>query len=269
MLVMEDTDAELGHCYRHPDRETALRCSNCGRFICSQCMRPTPTGQRCPECVGRTTAMRPRSMANVTPVITYALIAINAFVYFGQVEGVVHESDYWLYGPAVANGEWYRLVTSMFLHASIIHIGSNMLVLYWVGPQLEARYGPARYLALYMASGVAGSLGSILLQPHAQAIGASGAIFGLFGAIAVVLLRTTGSIAPIVPLLVINLGLTFAVPGIAYGGHLGGLAGGVIVALAYEALASRRASVATQVAAAIGIGLAVGALAVLQAGQIA
>jgi membrane associated rhomboid family serine protease len=262
-------DADLGYCYRHPDRETALRCSNCGRFICSQCMRPTPTGQRCPECVGRTTAYRPRSMANVTPVVTYGLIAANAIVYFMQTQNVIRDFDYYLYAPSVANGEWYRLVTSMFLHASILHIGSNMLVLYWVGPQLETRYGPARYLALYMGAGIAGGLGSFLLEPHVPVVGASGAIFGLFGAIAVVLLRTTGSIAPILPLLFINLALTFTVPGIAYGGHLGGLAGGVLIALVYESLQARRAGVPAAVLSAIAIGLAIAAVAIVQAGRIA
>jgi membrane associated rhomboid family serine protease len=261
--------ADVGYCYRHPDRETALACSQCGRFICPECMRPTPTGQRCPECVGKTRVIRPRVVAGVAPYVTYALIAINALVFLADQQGVFNSNRFDLWAPALANGEWYRLLTSMFLHANIAHIGLNMLSLYWIGPMVEARYGHVRYLALYIASGIVGGAGAMLLEPHFSVVGASGAIFGLLGAIGMILLRTTGSIAPIMPVLVLNLLFTFTSSGISKGGHLGGLVGGVAIAYAYEALESRRKGVGMAVAAAAGIAVAAAVVAIAAASRVA
>jgi len=135
-----------------------------------------------------------------------------------------------LYGPAVARGQWWRLFTSGFLHLGIIHLGLNMAVLYMLGPRLERELGKLPFLALYLASLTAGSLGALLLSRHSLTVGASGAIFGLMGAV-VVGQRASG-IDPwrsgIVGLIVFNLIFTFVVPGISIGGHLGGLAGGLI-----------------------------------------
>jgi membrane associated rhomboid family serine protease len=261
-------DVDVGHCYRHPDRETALACSQCGRMICPECMTPTPTGQRCPECVGRTRAIRPRAVAGTVPYVTYALMAINVLVYLVEQGGSFHWQDYDLYAPAVADGEWYRLITSAFLHAGTLHLGVNMLSLYWLGPPIEGRYGPGRFLALYLAAGVGGSAGVVLLQPHADALGASGAIFGLMGALGVVLLRTTGSLAPILPVLMINLFISFS-GGIAYGAHIGGLVGGAIVAFVYEEITQRRRGQASAIAAAVAMGLLAAAVAIVAAGRVA
>ena len=152
---------ELQHCYRHPDRETALACSNCGRPICPECMTATPVGQRCPECIGqqRTQVRRPSSMALRDAVVTYALIAACVLMFLGPQKGLSgglgvrrrHQPavviDFALVGPPVANGDWWRMVTSMFLHGSILHLGFNMYALWIFGPAHRAPVRPARYLA--------------------------------------------------------------------------------------------------------------------------
>src|SRR4029079_8791941 len=181
-------------CYRHPNRETAVSCSSCGRPICPDCMTPTPVGMRCPECSQQRTRVvrNPHGQASgfwASPA-TYVLIAINVVVYLVEIAGgsggINNPSgsfvvDYGLFGPFVAEGEWYRLVTAGFLHASLIHIGFNMLLLYLLGRLLEPALGTPRFLVLYFASLLAGSLGALVLEPNSLGIGASGAIFGLAG----------------------------------------------------------------------------------------
>ncbi len=180
-------------CYRHPDRETRVSCSSCGRPICPDCMTPTPVGMRCPECANQ----RTRVVRNPTGTpsgfgafpATYVLIAINVVVYLIEIAngagGLFKEqlsqfvADFALYGPSVAEGEWYRLVTSGFLHANVMHIAFNMLILFFLGRLLEPALGTPRFLALYFASLLAGSLGALALSPNALTLGASGAVFGL------------------------------------------------------------------------------------------
>jgi membrane associated rhomboid family serine protease len=258
----------LPTCYRHPDRETGLECSQCGRPICAECMTPTPVGQRCPECVGRQRVERPRSMASVTPIVTYALIAINALVYIVIEHGLSGSPSpasierLALYGPYVADGEPWRLVTSTFLHASLLHIGFNMYALYAFGPALEQRFGAARYLALYLVAGVFGSAGALLVDANAVTVGASGSIFGLMAALAVVLkvngARSMGGLGIVI---VMNLVFTFTVPGISIGGHVGGIVGGALMAALIEGVGVYRRRQAWLVwvgtAALLGIGTAV------------
>ncbi|HEY3552115.1 MAG TPA: rhomboid family intramembrane serine protease [Solirubrobacterales bacterium] len=243
-------EAETQHCYRHPNRETRVSCSSCGRPICQECMTPTPVGMRCPECASqRTRVVRNPTgtpgQASAFPA-TIALIAINVVVYLIEIAGgggglsnpsqrVVF--DYGLAAPFIQEGEVYRLVTAGFLHASLLHIGFNMLLLFFLGRLLEPALGTWRFLALYFASLLAGSLGALILEPNSIGIGASGAIFGLAGA-TFVIARGRGMDAlagQIGFLIVFNLIFSFSAANISIGAHVGGLIGGVICALAIVA----------------------------------
>jgi len=173
------------------------------------------------------------------PTVTYALIAINVLAFIAELasgssatsrgSGTIIQ-DGALYGPDVADGEYWRLVTSGFLHAGFIHIAFNMYFLYALGTQLEPAVGKARFAVLYFTSLLCGSFGALLLSPDTFTVGASGAVFGLMGG-AVIALRARG-INPrdtgLVMLIVLNLGITFIIPGISIGGHLGGLIGGAV-----------------------------------------
>ncbi len=270
-------------CYRHPNRETAVSCSNCGRPICPDCMTPTPVGMRCPECASqRTKVVRnptgmPSGRFGAFPA-TMVLIGINVVVYLIGIAtgpgGLNNPSgkiavDYGLYGPFVAEGEWYRLITGAFLHASITHIGFNMLLLFFLGRLLEPALGTPRFLALYFASLLAGSFGALLLDPNTLTVGASGAVFGLFGA-GFLLARARGMTAlatEIGFLIVLNLAFTFGAQNISVGGHLGGLVGGVICALVILAgergmLGPRRREAELALMVGIGVLAALGGIAV-------
>ncbi len=267
-------------CYRHPDRETGVSCSGCGRPICPDCMTPSPVGMRCPECAGQTTKVRHGAAAytaNSTPVVTYALIALNVIFFLAEIatgsggfSGTGQMTlDFGVYGPAIADGEWYRIVTGGFLHAGLIHIGFNMLALYILGPLLEPAIGRARFLALYLASLLAGSLGVMLLSPNELTVGASGAIFGLFAA-AFVIARGRGMhevSTQLGFLLVINLVFTFSIPNISVGAHLFGALGGAVCAAIIVAgdrglTGSNRAVAETVAMAALGIACGVMAIAI-------
>jgi len=234
-------------CYRHPDRETRVSCSSCGRPICPDCMTPTPVGMRCPECASQRTKVvqgvgRPEGFAQ-TPA-TYVLIAINVIVFLIEIangsgglseQGRISQffADFCLFGPSVAEGEWYRLVTSGFLHAGIIHLGFNMFLLLILGRLLEPALGTPRFLALYFASLLAGSFGALVVDPEALSVGASGAVYGLAGAVFIIA-RGRGMDAlagQIGFLIVFNLIFSFVVPRISVGAHIGGLIGGVVCAL--------------------------------------
>ena len=183
-------------------------------------------------------------------IVTKTLIAVNVGIYLLQLAGgaSVNANSGWifehgaLYGPLVAQGEWYRLITAAFLHYGPIHLGLNMLALYWIGRPLEDWLGPLRFLLLYLVAGLAGSAGALIANPTAVTVGASGAIFGILGA-AIVLERQKTYVlgGSAITLLVVNLAFTFAVPGISIGGHLGGLAGGALAILALSQFGKRSA----------------------------
>jgi len=272
--------AEPRYCYRHPDRETGLSCSDCGRPICVDCMTVAPVGIRCPEHAGSrpravVAATRPTSIATkrvrrtaarhgyVIPElnVTRLLVFANVFVYLAELatgSGVNGDSG-WIFqhgalvingtyfghqlGPqhpgvfipppyqavGLSHGEWWRLITAAFLHYGPIHLGMNMLALWWLGSPVEAALGRARYLLLYFAAGLAGSTGALLLSPNDVTVGASGAIFGILGALFILEYHATGRLmGQAMTLIVINIAFSYAVPNISIGGHLGGLAAGVI-----------------------------------------
>ncbi len=230
-------------CYRHPDREAGVRCQRCERPVCPACMVPAPVGVQCVECVRRlqpqVTAGRRLRVALAWASVSSLLIAANVGAWaFGLALGgpraLLTGSPLavigGLFGPAVAAGQWWRLLTAGFLHAGLIHLGLNMAVLYVLGPPLERALGWARFSTLYLAALVASSLGALLVSPGGVTVGASGAIFGLMGA--TIMGQRAVGIDPrssgMITWLVINLVFTFAVPGISIGGHLGGLVAGVV-----------------------------------------
>lgn len=246
----------LPGCYRHPDRETGIRCTRCERPICPECMVSASVGFQCPDCVRSgsgtghaPTATQPRTIAGGTiaadpHLLTKILVGINVAVFIAvrASDSLLNELvliGVWPPAPfaptmGVADGQWYRLLTSMFTHQEIWHIGFNMLSLWFLGGPLEAALGRARYLVVYFVSGLAGSaLAYLLASPSTATLGASGAIFGLFGATAVLMRRLNYDLRPIIALLVINLIFTFN-PGfnISWQAHIGGLVAGVITGYA-------------------------------------
>ena len=250
-------------CYRHPNRETGVSCSNCGRPICPDCMTATPVGMRCPECSKQKTEVRRLAPTSDRPVVTIGIIAICVLTYFGMSRGDIfggptgrYVLDYGLAGPPVADGELYRLVTSGFMHGGLLHLAFNMYILWFLGNLLEPSLGPWRFGALYLASMLAGSLGALLLSPDQFTVGASGAVFGLMGAAFV--LSSARGIDPmqsgIGPLILINLALSFIIPNVSIGGHLGGLVGGALAAFLMDQAFERRRGIAIPIAACVLVG---------------
>ena len=209
-------------------------------------MTSTSVGMRCPECARQTTKVRVGqnafgSDASKMPA-TFVLIGINVIVFLvelagggaGQFSGsgsVIHDAG--LRGPDIANGDWWRVISGGFLHAGFLHLLFNMYVLYVAGSILEPGIGTPRFLGIYFVSLVAGSLGALIVDPNTVTVGASGAIFGLMAAVIVVARgRGVEQVAQQFGLfIVLNLVLTFAIPGISVGGHIGGLIGGLVAAL--------------------------------------
>ena len=233
---------EPRYCYRHPHRETLLACSSCERPICPECMTSAPVGIRCPDCArgpkvaGMAGRRAAPSLAGV-PVVTGGLIAVNVLIWLleqgqGGSYGSWYESGA-LYAPFVRDGEWMRVVTGAFLHADFGHVALNMVSLWFVGRALEPLVGPARFGAIYAISLLGGSAGAMLLDPASPVVGASGAIFGLFGALVYHLWRRGVSIlqSSIGMILLLNVVWSFISPSISLGGHLGGLAAGALAAV--------------------------------------
>jgi len=264
-------------CYRHPDRETYVRCQRCEKPICPDCMRDAAVGFQCPDCVkegAKTTRQAQAAYGgrrSADPrLTTLVLVGINALVWLSILATGLAESRLvnlftlkprgrcdalddpghivvfnrpvterlcevkasppgeWF--PGVSDGAYWQLLTSMFTHVEVWHIGFNMLVLYLLGPQLEAVLGRARYVALYLVSGLAGSVCVYWFSGENTAtLGASGAIFGLMAALLVVVHKIGGSVQSILMWLGLNAVLTFTFPGVSWQGHLGGFLGGLLV----------------------------------------
>lgn len=228
-------------CYRHPDRPTYVGCTRCGRPVCGECMRSAAVGHQCVDCVQAAAVVAPRprptfgpSRGSGVPVVSYTLIAVNVAVYLMQIASSGLQGKLALWPPAVAAGDYYRLVTSAFMHYGIVHILFNMYALYVLGPPLEQHLGKVRFAALYGLSALGGSVVVYLFSPlSAATAGASGAIFGLFGATLVAARRLNLDVRWLVGLIVVNLVITFTVPGISWQGHIGGLVTGALVAAGY------------------------------------
>ncbi|MGC9667089.1 rhomboid family intramembrane serine protease [Planosporangium sp. 12N6] len=293
-------------CYRHPSRETYVRCTRCDRPICPDCMNEASVGHQCPECVaeGRRTQRSARTAFGGTAAgsqgtVTKVLIALNVAVMiigvlvngsraavgggfftgagviqaFGAVtaHSVYLGPDGHFYTgpvpgghvfPGIDEGGWYRLVTAMFIHYGLLHLLMNMWALWILGRQLELALGRTRFLALYLLAGIGGNVAAYLFSPNALAAGASTALFGLFAAYAIVIRRLGGSLSSVIPILVINLIITFGVPGISIAGHLGGLVTGAVTG-AGLAYAPRNARTQVQVAVMAGVLLVLALLTLL------
>lgn len=258
-------------CYRHPGRETWVRCSRCDRPACPDCLRSAAVGQHCVECVRQDSQGVRRATGpfggkiTTRPVVTYTLMAINVIAYLielANTSAVINAGA--MVGQfnavqGVADGQWYRLFTSAFLHEpldggpGILHIAFNMWALYAVGPALEQMLGRSRFLTVYLVSALGGSVFFYLVaNPHAVALGASGAIFGLFGAYFVVARRLHLDARMIVGLIVINLVISFTISNIAWQAHIGGLVAGAALTAAY-AYAPRNNRTLIQVAATVAL----------------
>ena len=239
-------------CYRHPNRPTYVSCSRCARPICPDCMTAAAVGQQCPECVneGKRSVRQARThfggRISKGSLVTYTLIAVNIVMFVLQHTSVQMQQDLVLWPPAVADGQYYRLASSAFLHYGLAHIVFNMWALWAVGPQLEQWLGRLRFGVLYGLSGLGGSVLVYLLSPlNSATAGASGAIFGLFGATFVLFRRLQLDVRGIVGLIVINLVITFVLPAvssqsISWQGHVGGLVTGTVVAAVFAYVPARQ-----------------------------
>lgn len=254
-------------CYRHPDRGTYLGCTRCGRPICPECMRAAAVGHQCPDCVQAGAASVPpvRTVAGAvertgTPFVSYTMIAVNVAVFVLQKLSPQSGLALALVPGWVAGGDYYRLLTSGFIHYGLLHILFNMYALYILGPPLERHLGRMRFSALYFLSLFGGSIVVYLFSaPNAATGGASGAIFGLFGATFVAARRLNLDIGWLVGLIVVNLVITFTVPSISWQGHIGGLITGALVAAVFV-YAPRSNRNAYQLAACVGLLVVFGAL---------
>jgi len=238
----------VAHCTRHPDRVTGRSCTRCGRPACGECLVQMSVGSHCLDCVRRARPSAPTRVrywnARQSVLVTMTLIVINVGVFLWVVSGDVGAAGF---GSQISErefqlglnkfllqitDEWYRLVTAGFLHFGILHIGMNMWLLYQLGQMLEPPLGRVRFGLLYMASLLGGSLGALVIQADRGGLhgGASGAVFGLMAAAAIGMQRRGVNVfqTGIGALLVINLVLTFTIPGISIGGHVGGAVAGAV-----------------------------------------
>ena len=235
----------LPDCYRHPGRETGVSCTRCERPVCPDCRVSAAVGFQCRDCVqGGNAGVRQATTAfGGRPVrdgalVTKILIGINLAVWgltylLGNsfVDRFLMLGDLPGYAGGVVDGQWYRMITSVFLHQQILHIGMNMWSLWVIGPALEQLLGRWRYLGLYLVAGLAGSALQLIVAPETPALGASGAIFGLLGALVVLQRKRGYQLGPIVAIIVVNLVATFTIAGISWEAHVGGLVAGLAIGL--------------------------------------
>jgi len=265
------TGEVVQHCYRHPHREALIRCTRCDRPICPDCMRPASVGFHCPDDVqqGARTVRAPRTSVGARilqspPYVTSVLVAFNVVAYLvtattsgGTLRDPTlgasdpHSLFYkWQLQPLAVHDRhrYYELITAAFLHIGLLHIASNMLALIIVGPALERLLGKWRFTTLYLLSALGGSVAIYAFGTKwGTTVGASGAIFGLFGA-CVVLVRKLGlDLQWLVGIIAINFVLTFSIHGISKLGHIGGFITGILAGLAIAGFPSMRARLATRI----------------------
>lgn len=279
--------ADQPRCYRHPNREALVRCTRCDRPICPECMREASVGFHCPDdvSIAAKTVRAPRTsvgarMMNAPPYVTIALIAANIIVYIVTAQQSAHGFRQvgdassrlfvdWQLQPIRVHDhhEFYRLITSTFLHVSILHIASNMVALAFIGPPLERLLGRWRFAAVYLLGGLGGSAAVYAFgQIYTPEVGASGAIFALFAACLVLVRKLPLDPQMLVGVVVLNFILTFSIHNISKLAHIGGFVAGGLAALAIAGLprARQRLSTTTQLAGLGGLAAVVVALVVLR-----
>jgi membrane associated rhomboid family serine protease len=269
-------DPILPTCAVHHDRETRLRCPRCGRAVCDVCLQQVPQAGICPQC--HADQVPPEAARTVvrqaSAPVTYALLVAYVVVYLlGEATGGAG-SQITIAGAqinaAVEAGQWWRVLTATMLHAGITHLLFNGFALYLLGPQLERGVGSIAFAALYVAAGLAGGVAFLIAAPGQVAVGASGAIFGLFGALLAATYRQRhtpagrAAFGQLAMLLAINLALPLLVPNIAWQAHLGGLLAGTVIAAGWDRLPlTGGGSGGRRVAVALAVLVVAAAIAVL------
>jgi membrane associated rhomboid family serine protease len=272
---------EAERCYRHPDRETLVHCTRCGRPICPECMIPAPVGHHCPECVaeakrefrqgaGRRIAIRGLSVTRAIMAITIVAFIVEVSL-AGAGSLMAGPSPQKLvdlggaFPPAIASGEWWRLFSPMLLHIGLLHLALNMYALYLFGPQVERDFGKTTLIVIYLVAGFAGNVAEYAFGPVISVgAGASGAIFGLLGAFLAYYYRRRHTavgrfnVQWVWQILILNVVLTFAISGIGYLAHLGGFVAGIALGAAFDRGSIRQRSLpwaATVALVVLGIAL--------------
>jgi membrane associated rhomboid family serine protease len=255
-------------CYRHPNVETGVHCTRCGRPICPDCMIPAPVGHQCPECVNEArrefrqgpgrqiAAANVRRRASVTTLLlgmigAMYLVEISAggpgslmtgpsgekLINLGASVGLAQTANGLI---GIGAGQYWRLVSSMFLHAGLLHIAFNSYALWIFGTVVEQELGRVRFVLIYFATGIVASAASYAFGPNAVGVGASGAIFGIFGAFVAYNYRrrhmaiAAARLRSAVTLVILNMVLAFSIPGIDWRAHVGGFIAGLFAGFAAE-----------------------------------
>lgn len=252
-------EPQMPVCPRHPDRISYVRCQRCERPVCPECQRPASVGVRCVDCARQAQAAAPQVRTTLggrsrsgRPVVTLTIIAVCVLVYLAQ--RLPDVTGMFAFTPALAEGEPWRFLTAAFLHGGTLHLALNMYALWIIGTALEPVLGRWRFTALYLLSALGGSTAVLLLaNPVEQSwgtyvVGASGAVFGLFAAIFIVMRRFGRDATQILILLVINFVLGFIIANVSWQSHLGGAVVGALLAMVY-AYAPRENRTALGVAA--------------------
>jgi membrane associated rhomboid family serine protease len=229
-------------CYRHPRAESFVLCQRCGNTICPECQIQAAVGFHCPDCGGVKKSgglgglfrrgTRGSLALDTRPTATYVLLGLIVAVYLGQLLSGGYLTQLLMYWPPLTTVEPWRMLTTVFVHSgsSVFHILFNGYSLFILGTLVERLIGPARFVTLFLLSGLGGSVVVLLLAPASAVVGASGAIFGLFGALLVIQRSFGGANTQLLIVLGLNLVMGFIVPGISWQAHIGGLITGAVVA---------------------------------------
>ncbi|MGW0521418.1 rhomboid family intramembrane serine protease [Crossiella sp. NPDC003009] len=267
----------LPRCTRHQDKETGLSCTRCGKPYCYECLSDAPVGKQCVDCVaeGKRTQRRGTNLVGnedeqIRPIVTPVLIVLNVALFVltaVQAGGVNDLRESWVYDNgsmwqvAVAGDQWWRLLTSEFLHVAPWHLAVNMFSLWMLGQELEPLFGRIRFAVLYLLSGIGASVAIFLFSD--SAVGASGAIFGLLGAVVIVFIRRRQNLQPLAMVFGLNVVFGLFIGNVSWVGHGGGLVTGALIAagLIYVPVATRKL---WQTINVVAITLALAGLAIFQ-----